>query len=161
MEQRGFTVYVPQFPTPENQTLDAWFDVFKEYERYVDEETIMIGHSLGGSFLLRVLEQLETRISTACLVATPIGLKPIKNWEGDMPFIGNPFDWKKILQHARHFAVFHSDNDPYVSLGNGQEAAKQLNIDLNFVSGAGHFNKAAGYLQFPALLSRILQLIKD
>ena len=51
--------------------------------------------------------------------------------------------------------MFHSDDDPYVSLGNGEQLAKKLNVKLTFVPNAGHFNKRAGYLSFPQLLEKI------
>ena len=102
----GFDVHIPQFPTPDNQTLESWLRVFKEYERCIDDKTLMIGHSLGGAFLLRLLERVRTQIDQACIVAAPVGIRPIKNWDGDQPFIGHPFDWKKIREHAKKFVVF-------------------------------------------------------
>ena len=108
-----------------------------------------------------MLERYDIKIKAAYLVSAPVGVRPIKNWEGDQPFIGKPFDWETIRSRAEAFYVFHSDNDPYVSLGNGQEAAKQLHIDLTFVSGAGHFNKATGYVQFPLLLEKIKQSVQQ
>ena len=160
LEPLGFKVHIPQFPTPENQTLETWRTVFRDYEQYVDENTIMIGHSLGGAFLLRVLESIRTQIATACIVAAPVGVLPIRNYEGDKPFIGHPFDWSAIKKHARHFIVFHSDNDPFVSLGNGEKIAQKLGVDLNFISGAGHFNKAAGYTRFEELLTKIKDVLR-
>lgn len=159
LEQLEYKVHIPQFPTPENQTLETWFDVFKRYEKFVDKDTLMIGHSLGGAFLLRVLETLSSSVVCVCIVAAPVGVRPIRNWEGDQQFIGHPFDWRKIREHARSFIVFHSDNDPYVSLGNGAETAKQLGISLSFIPKAGHFNAAAGYTEFRELLDQIKQCI--
>ena len=53
LEKLGCRVYVPRFPTPEKQSLEKWLDVFKEYDGFVDSETIFIGHSLGPAFILR------------------------------------------------------------------------------------------------------------
>ena len=158
LKSLGFNLHVPQFPTPENQTLKAWFDVFKEYEKFVDEHTLMIGHSLGGAFLFRVLEGLKMQIAAACIVSAPVGILPIRNWISDQPFMAHPFDWQKIREHARKFVVFHSDDDPYVCLENGEEIAKQLGVLLSFIPNAGHFNTAAGYTKFPELLNQIKQL---
>ena len=146
---------VPYFPTPENQTLKNWFEVFEKYKNLYTPETILIGHSLGGTFLLRVLEKYNIKIKGAYLVSAPIGVMPIKNYNGDKLFIGDPFDWKKIRNSAEKFTVFHSDNDPYVCLGNGEKLAKKLKTDLTFIPNAGHFNKAAGFLEFKELYQRI------
>ena len=155
LQSLGCAVHVPQFPTPTNQTPETWFEVFKNYEEFIDEQTIIVGHSLGGAFLLRLLEKITTKIAAAIIVAGPVGIRPIRNWESDQPFIDHPFAWETIRGHARQFIVFHSDNDPYVGLGNGKEAAKQLGVDLTFIPNAGHFNRTAGYTKFPELLDQI------
>ncbi len=155
LESSGCNVIIPQFPTPEGQTLGNWFEVFEQYKQDYGPETILIGHSLGGAFLLRVLERYNVKIKAAFLVAAPIGILPLKNYETDKPFIGHQFDWEKIRKNSGKFFVFHSDNDPFVSLGNGQELAKRLGTELIFIPKAGHFNAAAGYLKFETLLDRI------
>lgn len=55
LEKEGMKVFVPQFPNPDKPKVSEWLNTLKEYERYLNEETILIGHSLGGIFLLRVL----------------------------------------------------------------------------------------------------------
>ncbi len=158
LEKIGCTTIVPQFPTPQNQTLENWFTIFSQYERHFNENTILIGHSLGGVFLLRVLEKYHHKIKAALLVGTPIGILPIKNYEGDKLFLAKPFNWEKIRKSCDTFFVYHSNNDPYVCVENGEELAKQLHTKLTFVENAGHFNKAAGYLKFEDLLRKIKSL---
>lgn len=160
LENLGVEVIVPQFPTPENQTPESWFEVLKPYRKKIDENTILIGHSLGGSFLLRVLESLKLPVAASFLVATPIGIPPIVNWSGDKPFTGHPYDWEKIKNNCKGFVVYHSDDDPYVGLENGKQLAKNLAVDLTFIPNSGHFNKKAGFLQFPKLLNDIKTAIK-
>lgn len=60
LEQKGYSVFVPQFPSPPvvPAKIAEWFDVLKNYEQNIDENTILIGHSLGGIFTLRILEKL-------------------------------------------------------------------------------------------------------
>lgn len=160
LEAKGCKVFVPQFPTPPvvPAKISEWFDVLKEYEKHIDGDTILIGHSLGGIFALRVLEQLKRPIKGVFLVGTPIGVRPILNYDRDNSFSGFDFDWAKVKKNSKHFAVYHSDNDPYVSLENGERLAQELGVSLVFVSGAGHFNKIAGYLSFPDLLSKLEEI---
>lgn len=151
----GYKVFVPQFPTPENQTPETWFAVFDRYKKYLGPETILVAHSLGGAFALRVLERYSVKIKAAFLVATPVGVRPIKNWDGDQPFIGKPFDWEAIRSRAERVVVFHSDDDPMVGIGNGIELAKNLDAELIRLPNAGHFNAKAGYMRFDLLLEKI------
>ena len=70
LEQRGCKVFVPQFPSPPivSAKIAEWFDVLKNYEQYINENTIFIGHSLGGIFTLRILEKLEHPVKAAFLL---------------------------------------------------------------------------------------------
>lgn len=158
LEEIGYNVYIPQFPTPLNQTPETWMNVFEKYKKFYTPETIVIGHSLGGAFLLHVLQNYDVKIRAAFFVAAPAGIMPIKNIKTDKPFLEKPFNWEKIRNSAQKFLVFHSDNDPYVCLENGKKLASKLNTDLKLIPNAGHFNKAAGYLKFEALLDLIKAL---
>lgn len=159
LEQKGHTVFVPQFPTPPvvPAKIAEWFDVLKNYEQHINEDTIFIGHSLGGIFILRVLEKLVHPLNAAFLIGTPIGVRPILNYERDSSFSGFDFDWEAIKKNAHHFTVFHSDDDPYVGLENGRELAKNLGAELSFIPNAGHFNTKAGYTEFVELREKVLQ----
>ena len=157
LEPKGCRVFVPQFPSPPiiPAKISEWFEVLKDYQNYIDNNAIIIGHTLGGVFTLRVLEKLDYPIRAAFLVGTPIGVRPILNYDRDSSFCGFDFNWEKIKRGARHFTVYQSDTDPYVSLGNGEQLAKNLGTKLDFIPNAGHFNAKAGYTSFPELLAKI------
>lgn len=159
LENSGFNVIIPQFPSPPvvPAKISEWFDVLKNYEKYINEDTIIIGHSLGGLFTLRLLEKIEKPIKAAVFVGAPIGIKPILYYDRDKSFSGFDFDWQKIKNNASKFVVYHSDNDPYVCLENGKQLAKNLGVELTFIPNAGHFNKAAGYTEFEALKDKVLK----
>jgi hypothetical protein len=161
LEELGHQVFVPQFPSPPGlpAVIAEWFAVLQGYEQYIDEGTILIGHSLGGVFALRLLEKLSHPVKAVFLTGTPIGLRPLLNYDRDNSFSGFSFDWPVIKSKSPYFAVFHSDNDPYVSLGNGEQLAKELGVGLSFIPGAGHFNAKAGYLKFEALLNKLKEIL--
>jgi predicted alpha/beta hydrolase family esterase len=162
LEAEGCKVIVPQFPTPPivPAKISEWFDVLKKYENEITEDTILIGHSLGGIFLLRVLEKLNHPVREAVFVGAPIGERPILNYDRDEAFSGFNFDWENIKNKTKNFIVYQSDNDPYVGLENGKALAKNLGVDLTFIPNAGHFNTKAGYTEFPDLLEKIKLIIK-
>lgn len=153
LEKKDFKVYIPQFPNPDKPMLEPWLKEMEKYKDKIDENTIFIGHSLGGMFVLRILERINKPIRAAIIISGSAGVKPIKFYEGDYNFSnGFDFDWEKIKSNAKRFVVFHSDNDPYISLGNGKLIAEKLGIELTFIPKAGHFNKEAGYTKFEKLL---------
>ena len=157
LESRGFEVIVPKFPTPINQTRESWLRVILKYEERMNNETVLIGHSLGAAFILDYLEQTNKKIKAAFLVA---GYHKLINNEFDelnKTFVGREFNWEKIKGNCGKFFVIASDNDPYIPLGINEELAEILDGELIVVHKGGHLNKKAGFDQFPQLLEIINQ----
>lgn len=156
LEKLGNRVFVPKFPTPENQSLDSWKNVFSEYEKYLDKNSIVVGHSLGPAFLLNVLSGLNEPIKASFFVAGFISL--LGNPTFDMinkTFIDRSFDWQTIKQNCANFYLYHSDNDPYVPISEAEKLSEKLIVASVLVKGAGHFNKKAGFDKFDLLLDNI------
>ncbi|UCD03689.1 MAG: serine hydrolase family protein [Candidatus Woesearchaeota archaeon] len=162
LEKLGCNVYVPKFPTPEGQTLENWMKVFKDYKKYLNEDTIVVGHSLGPVFLLRVIEKLDKPIKAAFFVASVARQLGIPRFDKiNKTFLDKGFDWDKIKQNCKRFYVYNSDNDPYVPLVLGKELAEKLDADLIVIKGAGHFNEKTGYTEFHELLEKLEKLINN
>lgn len=161
LEKLNCRVYVPQFPSPPKipAKISDWFDVLKKYDDKINQDTILIGHSLGGIFVLRLLEKLNHPVKAGIFIGTPVGVRPILNYDRDKSFSGFDFDWNNVKKKAKQFLVFQSDDDPYVCLGNGEYLSKKLNVPLHFVPNAGHFNKQAGYTEFELLLEKLKPII--
>lgn len=155
LEQFGYTVYVPQFPTPEDQSLKNCLAVFAEYEQYLDQQSILIAHSIGVPFTLNVLERLKKPIKATYRVAGFVGPLGLELDAINSTISDKEFDWEKIKANCKHFAVISSDDDPYVPLEKGQELSDKLGVDVTLIQNAGHFNARAGYSDFPQLLALI------
>ena len=144
LEKQNIPTAVPRFPTPERESLQAWFDVLNAQTLKIGPSSLLIGHSKGGMFLLKVLERLTQPVDTAIFVSAPVGEKPILYYEEDKKFSNFEFNWHAIRGKAKRFVVFHSDNDPYVSIANGERLANELGIGLTFIPKAGHLNAESG-----------------
>lgn len=155
LEAQGIPTTVPRFPTPEGESLEAWFDVLDAQDAKIGPNSLLIGHSKGGMFLLKVLERLQQPVPLAIFVSAPIGVKPILYYDEDKQFSNFDFDWPSIVSKAKRSVVFHSDNDPYVDMANGKGLAKHLGVDLTFIPQAGHINAESGFTEFPPILEAI------
>lgn len=156
LEKLGCRVFVPQFPTPQGQNLIGWLKVMEEYKPYFDEDTIVVGHSLGPAFLLSIIEKLNTPIKAAFFVAGFAGLLNNRPFdELNKTFVTKSFNWEKIKRNCRTFYVINSDDDPYVPLVKGRDLAKHLDTKLIILKNAGHINKESGYVTFDFLLKKI------
>jgi len=164
LEKEGCIVFIPKFPTPENQSLKNWMEIFNDfYLSKIDENTILIGHSLGPSFILSILEKINPvkPIKACFFVSGFLGLLNNKEFdEINKTFTTKEFNWDKIKNNCENFYIFHSDNDPYVPLEKSIELANKLNTKSIIIKDAGHFNKSSGYTKFPELLNKINRELK-
>lgn len=161
LESLGVHTYVPRFPNSDKPKLNEWLEHFNEYEKYIDNNSILIGHSLGVSFILNFLEKNNKKIKAAFFVGGSIGKLNNPNFDNrNKTFTQKEFDWKKIKENCSEFFIYNSDDDPYVPLEKGKELSKYLNSKLISVKGAGHFNTKAGYTEFPLLLKDIKSIMK-
>jgi uncharacterized protein len=154
LEKVGCKVFVPQFPTPRNQNLESWMSVFSDYEKYCGRDTILVGHSLGVAFVLKVLEKCRAR--AAFLVAGFTGLLGNPLLDHYINSIANTtFNWAAIKQNCSNFQVYCSDNDRSVPLKKCTTLASDLNVEPIILHNAGHINEAAGFVKFEKLFKHI------
>lgn len=154
LEEQGFTVSSPDFPNSDYPILSEWLDFFKN-NLSVDSNTILVGHSLGVPFILRILERLPKgkKIKAALLVAgfeRSLGIPEIEN------FVDKPFGWKKIKSSCNRFFLINSDNDPYIPLSFGKDLANSLRIKLIVEHNGDHLSAPFGAFSYPRLLKLIL-----
>lgn len=161
LEKLGHTVFVPEFPTPENQSLDNWLKFFGGYEKEINRDSIIVGHSLGPAFILNFLERTNRKIKACFLVAGFTGLLGNEHFDNlNRTFTDKQFNWNKIKENCEKFYVINSENDPYVPLEKGKELADKLEVELTILSEAGHINSEAGFIKFEKLLNMIKEELK-
>lgn len=156
LEINGIEVFAPQFPVGEEQRLKNWLSVFGPYKERINQNSIMIGHSIGPAFILRILEQSNVKIKAAFLVAPfarPLNIPKFD--EVNKTFLEKEFDWEKIRKNCTEFFVYGSDNDPYVKSSQEYFVAEKLGAILKMIPHAGHINSTAGYSQFKELYDDI------
>lgn len=124
----------------------------------MDEDTILIGHSLGGTLVLRILEKLSCTVR-ACFLIAPVSEVMGNDFDALVSsFINHPFRSEKIINHAKMRAVFHADDDPYIPLSHARRLASNLDASLTIIPGGKHLNADAGFLTFSLLRDSIFSL---
>jgi len=156
----GCDVIVPQFPTPEGQSFDAWHKVFDDINTGQPQHTILIGHSIGAPFVLRVASETNSpykALFAICPFSQKLGVKEFDDLNAT--FVDHNFNWARIKAGATHRACFAGDNDPYVPLSYSTFIAEQIDAQLSVVQNGGHLNAGSGYLSFPALLESVKEFV--
>lgn len=77
----GYTVHYPRMPDEDAPDYEAWKARILEACSAFAGPYILVGHSLGASFLLRVLAETQLEPAGVFLVATPYWGAP--DWEVD------------------------------------------------------------------------------
>lgn len=162
IEKEGHRVIVPEFPNSDEPNLDEWREHMNKYEDSIDEDTVLIGHSLGGMFILRFLENRTKPIKAVFLVATVTGpsdgldLAPLMT-----TFTTPPLNLDAIKKNGGEIHLLHGDNDPYIPYKNAEQLSKNLGATLEVVNGGGHLNASAGFEHFPKLLESIISIVSS
>ena len=130
------------------------YDVWKkEFERFdISKETILVGHSCGGGFLLRWLsENVGVKVDKLILVAPWIGIRPDQDF--DESFFD--FQWDKdLVRRTNQTIIFNSSND-VSEVQDSVDIIKQKlsGYELIELENKGHFNLSGlGSEEFPELL---------
>lgn len=158
VEEQGFECITPDFPCEDGHQLSRWYAELEKYKSKINDETIVIAHSRGVSFILNLLTDFEFKIETLYMIGGFIEYfwYPKKNGQIDT-FFAKPFDIKKIKEQCKKFVVYQSNNDEYIPVEHGKKIAKTFNARYEFVEHAGHFSASSGYLQFEELYADVFQ----
>ena len=157
LEKLDCRVFIPKFPTPEKQTMKKWLKAFENYGKYLNEDSIVVGHSLGYAFILNLLE--NKKIRAAFLVAAYYKFIGNDYFDTISKTFMKSFDWEKIKGNCGKFFIYHSDNDMYQPLSMAHGLTDNLNARLKIIKNAGHFNEKSGYVKFEALLHDLKRLV--
>lgn len=162
LEKNGYKVWSPDLPDAEKPEGKKWLEVIYSNENWeFNEDSLVIGHSAGATFILSLLEELDEgiRVKKAVLVAgfADRGSKS-EYFQYKEGLLKDGFNWEKIKRSCGKFVFVHSDNDPYqCGRENGEIFQKHLGGKLVVILGGGHFNLETSlkFKQFPELLRLI------
>lgn len=132
-----YEIHHPLMPDPENPRYHAWKTKLGTKLSSLRNEVILIGHSLGGSVILKFLseEKYSNSIKGLFLISTPYWKK--KNWEIDEYVLDK--DFAKKLTGLPHLFLYHSKEDEWVPFSHMQSYAKKLpNAVVRVLEGQEH-----------------------
>lgn len=137
-------VFLPNMPNAKNAKFIEWKIWFEKLLGLLEDDVVLIGHSLGGVFLASYLsrEDIPKKVRATFLIAAPFG-------EGDFTL---PSSLEKLARQAGKLFVFHSKDDPVVPFNDCEKYTEQLpNAEAVIFEDRQHFNQE----QFPELVARI------
>lgn len=150
----NYEVYQPQMPNKNNAKYLEWKILFEKIIKLLDQEIILVGHSLGGIFLVKYLSENKTpkKIAGTFLVAAPFD---DKDSEYTLPGFELSEDLSLFEKQSGKITIYHSKDDPvvpFVDLNKYAEKLKSARIVM--FEDKGHF----GQSEFPEIVEDILKV---
>lgn len=151
LENKGYKVFLPDLPTIHTDLIDMEKQLeFLDKLITLDEESLVVGHSIGSVLALRLAEKYK--FGKMILVA---------GWDfNDLTyehrlFWPKPIDHTKITSSVKEIYCISSDNDPYFTAFTVEDMSKRLKGKFILIKGAGHFLGEKGVTEIPELLNLI------
>lgn len=162
LEAKGFEVIVPAMPDTDEPELAKWLPHLIKTVGTPDEDTFLIGHSIGCATIMRYLEQLPEgqKVGGVVLVAGfthNLGMDQLAN------FYQTPLDFEKIRSStAKGFVNIHSNNDQYVPVDQSPMLKEKLGGEAIMLHAKGHFSgpvdKEESCIELPEVVVAIEKL---
>lgn len=107
-----YEVFYPKMPNPDQPSYEQWKHQLKNELRLLDDGVILVGHSIGGSVLLKFLseEKITKKIDALFIIGSPYWGK--KNWR--VPEYALKENFPACLPDIGEIYLYHSRKDEVV-----------------------------------------------
>lgn len=152
LEKKGWEVEIPLMPEPWYPDYDKYKKEFEKYD--VDEDTVLVGHSSGCTFLVRWLGETKQKIDKLILVA------PWKVAENETRFEKEFYEIdidKTIKSRVNKIIIFTADNEEEDGKNGAKMFHKALGGEVIELKNHGHYVfRDMKTEEFPELIKEIL-----
>lgn len=149
-----YEVFLLKMPNPNNAKYKEWKLFFDKVTSLLKENPVLVGHSLGGVFLVRYISEdnLNLKVLASMLIGAPYSEKEMQEYSEN--FIA-PDNLERFRAQNKNIFIYHSKDDPvvpYINFKKYQEAFPQA-ITRSF-EDKDHFKQD----KFPELVRDIKSL---
>ncbi len=147
----SFDVIIPKMPCAINAKYEEWKIWFEKLSPLLNDEVILIGHSLGGIFLAKYLSEndFSKKILSLHLVAAPYDEETSQESLVDFALSKTV---ESLPKRADKIFLYHSQDDLVVPFVDVEKYQRDLpSAKLIVFEDRGHFNQE----EFPELVKRV------
>ncbi len=133
LENSGFEVFYPKMPNSHDASYQLWKQFFEvNIVPKLSSESYLVGHSLGGLFLVKYLSEVKLQVKSLHLVAPA--------WdEGDFKQTQN---WDTVAQNCESVYIWHSSDDQVVPINEAIKYQRFLPNSILFkLENKGHLSQ--------------------
>ena len=165
LSEKGFEVKRLIMPDPEVPVIEKWLEKMNQ-EILLDENTILIGHSVGCQAVIRFLESknIDLKIKGILLLAPWMHLDQTTiEEEGEevveiaRPWMETPINFEKVRNSSERITAIFSDNDVFVPVSEEKFFAEKLGAKTIMEHEKGHFSPYENISELQSALDSILE----
>lgn len=163
LKKKDFVVRVLKMPHTNHPKIKSWVGSLKKAVGKPDENTYLIGHSIGCQTIMRYLETIKLKVGGILLVAGWFTLrKPLETKEEDKivkPWLETPINIAKVKSRSRSFVAILSDNDPVVPLTHNAKSYRTLlGAKVIILKKKYHIDGNNNILKLPIAVKEIVRM---
>ena len=129
-----YNVIAPEIPDADEPHYETWKRVLDEVLSPLEGKIILIGHSLGGSVILKYLAEDDPhrRVAGILSIAAPSFGEDVEEFQA-------PKDFSPLARIPRIF-LYHGSDDDVVAVSHVHEYARKLpQATVRVLDGKGHY----------------------
>lgn len=153
--QSGLNVTVPRLPDSQAPQPESWLDALEDSIGEPDENSWLVGHSLGCITLLNYLTQRYPGAAAGGLLLVSGFSEPVPGLEMLDSFTRKPVNADSVIARIPQRVVIGSLNDEIVPPEYSLRLSKQLSAPFYALPDHGHFLARDGVTELP-LITRLL-----
>lgn len=137
----SFELFYPKMPNKETAKYEEWKVWFEKLVPFLEDDVSLVGHSLGGLFLMKYLDEnvFPKKIKALILIAAPFNGRDDKHVNKQNFFITT--DLSKAAGQVDAIYLFHSEDDKIVPFSDFEIYKRKLpNARAFAFTDKGHFN---------------------
>ncbi|MDO4747244.1 MAG: alpha/beta hydrolase [Candidatus Saccharibacteria bacterium] len=155
-EEEGYKVVMPSFPIRTNITIESYFEVFDRYRKDLNDNTIVIAHSIGNIMILKYLSKCGIRICGYISLAG-FGEPFVNEGRDDLNNVIAPLrltndELTRIPELIGKAYSIYSDGDHIVPFDVLKKFPVIIGAKDCFIAGVGHMGSKSGLEELPEVV---------
>ena len=150
----SFEVFAPMMPSGHNAKYVEWKIWFEKLVPFIEDDVVIIGHSLGGIFVAKYLSEnkLSKKILATYLLAAPYDDDDLDDSLADFVL---PESLSLLEEQGGKIYLYQSQDDEVVKYNNVERYAEAIpSAEKVIFEDKGHFNQE----EFPEIVESIKNL---
>lgn len=161
LKKMGYNVITPKFEPREGVIYESWKKTFDNYRKYIDDESIIVAHSIGNEFIIKYFN--ENNLS-AKLYISLAGFSEYFEWQDKedlnracKEFLVNKEELENFRDRCSKKYSIYSNNDHIVPFEILQAYPKTIEATPVLIENIGHMGKKSGLEEIP----KVIELIEE